>query len=207
MKLLIAVPSLDYQHTDFVKSLLALKDRLYADGIEHEVKIKSGTLVYIARDKLAAEAIDGGFTHVLWLDSDMVFTDDLVDVLTFCGKEFVTGICHSRRFPYVSCVFNALNPIARHEGAKYPTAPFEIKGCGFGCVLMTVDCLRRVKERFGTCFLPMAEYGEDLAFCKRFTDIGGRIYADPTAQIGHIGHITIYPGDVEQLSGGFVNGC
>ena len=55
-------------------------------------------------------------------------------------------------------------------------------------------------------FLPMPEYGEDLAFCKRFTDIGGKIYADPAVQLGHIGHIAIYPGDVEALSGGLVNG-
>ena len=52
----------------------------------------------------------------------------------------------------------------------------------------------------------MPEYGEDLAFCKRFTDIGGKIYADPAVQLGHIGHIAIYPGDVEALSGGLVNG-
>lgn len=207
MKLLIAVPTLDYIHAEFVKSLLALKDRLTADGIEHDVRIQSGTLVYAARDKLADVAINEGFTHVLWLDSDMVFTEGIVDDLSFCGKDFVTGIAHSRRFPYVSCIFHNLNPIVRHEGAQYPREPFSINGCGFACVFMKTDCLRIVKQRFGTCFLPMAEYGEDLAFCKRFTDIGGKIYADPAVQVGHIGHIAIYPGDVETLSGGLVNGC
>lgn len=206
MKLLIAVPALDYIHTEFVKSLLSLKERLTAEGISHEVRIQSGTLVYVARDKLAEMAINEGFSHVLWIDSDMVFTDGLVEDLSFCGKDFVTGIAHSRRFPYVSCIFHNLNPIIRHDGAQYPHEPFEIKGCGFACVLIKTDCLQIVKQRFGTCFLPMPEYGEDLAFCKRFTDIGGKIYADPAVQLGHIGHIAIYPGDVEALSGGLVNG-
>lgn len=207
MKLMIAVPTHDYVHADFMECLLKLQARLIKDGIDYDIRTKKGTLVYAARDKIALEAISEGFTHVLWLDSDMVFNDGIVDDLSFCGKDFVTGICHSRRFPFVSCIFHNLNPIVRHEGNKYPHAPFEIKGCGFACVLIKTECLRNVKNKFGTCFLPMAEYGEDLAFCKRFTDIGGKIYADPAAQIGHIGHITIYPGDVEQLSGGLVNGC
>ena len=201
MKLFIAVPTLDYIHADFAKCLLALVERLHKDGIQHEVRILSGTLVYNARNKLANAAINEGFSHVLWLDSDMIFTESILDDLTFCGREFVTGIYHARRFPHVSCIFSNLNPVQRMgDDGRYPNVPFEIAGCGFGGVLMSVDCLKKVKQRFGTCFLPMAEYGEDLAFCKRWADCGGKMYAEPTVQLGHIGHITIYPADVHKLT-------
>ena len=44
----------------------------------------------------------------------------------------------------------------------------------------------------------MKMYGEDLAFCKRAVDMGYKIYAEPTAVMGHVGHITIYPEDHEK---------
>lgn len=201
MRLLIAVPSLDYIHASFAESLVKLTMRLKDDGVDFDVRICTGTLVYIARDKLANEAIDGGFSHVLWLDSDMVFTPDLLDDLTFSGADVVTGIAVARRYPFVSCIFKELRPVERINLDEMPREPFEIGGCGFACVLCTVDALRSVKERTGQMFLPEADLGEDLAFCQRYRDGGGKIYADPSVKIGHVGHITIYPDDVGRLAG------
>lgn len=196
MKLLIAIPSLDYVHVDFVKSLTKLILRLKNDGIDFDVEINSGTLVYIARDKLACHAINNGFTHVLWLDADMVFRDSLLDDLMFSGKDFVTGICHSRRKPYVSCVFKSMVTLERWE--KYPADTFEIAGCGFACVLISTEILRDVQMHFKTCFLPTQTLGEDLAFCDRAHYCNHKIWAEPSVRLGHIGHIAIYPEDHER---------
>ena len=100
MRLLIAVPTTDYIHADFVKSLVNLTAELNRKKIDHTVEIQSGTLVYIARNKLANKAVNEKYTHVLWLDSDMVFTDQVVDDLLFCGKEMVCGAFVSRRPAY-----------------------------------------------------------------------------------------------------------
>lgn len=205
MKLLIAVPSLDYVHASFTRSLVKLTMRLKDDGVDFDVRICTGTLVYIARDKLAREAIEGGFSHVLWLDSDMVFTEDLLDDLMFSGAEVVTGIAVTRRYPYVSCIFKTLRPVERIALEEIPREPFEIGGCGFACVLCTVDALRCVKERTGQMFLPEADLGEDLAFCQRYTEGGGRIYAEPGVRLGHVGHVEIYPDDAERLRGKLEN--
>ena len=78
MRLLIAVPSLDMMHAGFVRCLVELVQRLERDGHRVDVKILTGTLAHVARDRLAAHAIGSGFTHVLWLDTDMVFDDELV---------------------------------------------------------------------------------------------------------------------------------
>lgn len=193
MKLLIAIPTLDYIHHAFMQSLVKLVTRLKDDGVDFDVEIKSGTLVYHARNLLATKARQEGYTHVLWLDSDMVFTEDLLDDLMFSGKDFVSGIYHARREPHVSCIFKGIDPVDRFSNDTYPTEPFEIRGCGFGCVLMTVDVINKVFSKFDTCFLPMASYGEDLAFCFRATCCGIKIYCDPGVRLGHVGHITIYP--------------
>lgn len=194
MKLLIAIPALDYINVQFMECLVNLITRLKDDGVDFEVKILSGTLVYAARDKLAHHAMDNHFTHVLWLDADMIFTDDLLEDLMFCGKDFVTGVCHARRKPYMPCFFKCLNPVDRFD--EYPTNDiFEVAGCGMACVLMKASILYEVMLRFGTCFCPTPELGEDLAFCDRARQMGHKIYADPSVVIGHIGHVTIYPED------------
>lgn len=206
MKLLIAIPSLDFMHTEFVKSLVALTNKLSRDGVDYDVRIESGTLVHIAREKLAQLATAGGYTDVLWLDSDMVFTEDLLEDLQFSGKDFVTGIAHARRKPFISCVFKSLIPVERYASPdEYPKETFEIAGCGFACVLIKTDIIRDVRKSHGTAFLPTQMLGEDLAFCKRARDIGCKIYAEPAVRLGHIGHIAIYPEDFYRWKDEVVN--
>ena len=53
MKRRIAIPTLDFVHVEFLKSLLKLIDQLKSEGIPYEVKILNGTLVYLAREELA----------------------------------------------------------------------------------------------------------------------------------------------------------
>lgn len=196
MKLLVAIPSRDDMPTESVISLLRLAERLTRDGVDHEIKITTGTLVHVGRDKLALHAINNGYTHVLWLDSDMVYTDDILDDLMFSGHDFVTGIAHSRRKPYSPCVFKSLKNVERFE--EYPKDTFEIAGCGFACVFISVEILKEVQRHFGTCFLPTKELGEDLAFCYRARYLNHKIYAEPGAILGHIGRITVYPDDYQR---------
>lgn len=179
-------------HTEFVKSLTALACRLKDEGIDFDVAIQSGTLVYVARDKLAKKAINEGFSHVLWLDADMVFRPDLLELLTESGKPFVVGICHSRREPYASCLFKSIEPAERFT--EYPQETFEVAASGMACALIETDILRKVAlQNYGSCFCPTRRLGEDLAFCQRVQACGYKIYAEPMAWIGHIGHITVYP--------------
>lgn len=194
MRLLIAVPTYDYMHFQFVECLTKLIRRLDEDEIDYDIHYQGGTLVYVGRDKLAKRAIEGNYTHVLWLDSDMVFTEDLLDDLMYSGKPFVTGIAHARRAPHVSCIFKQIFPgIDRWEGHEYPSGAFKIAGCGFACVLIETRIIKAVYDANGTAFFPMRELGEDLAFCKRATDLGFEIWAEPSVWLGHIGHITVYP--------------
>lgn len=191
MKLLIAIPTNDYMHYEFTISLVKLVQRLKDDHINFDVAIQGGTLVYVARDKLAFKAIDEGYTHVLWLDADMVFTDDLLDDLLFAGKSFVSVIYHGRRAPHLSCVFDQIYPeIVRYQ--EYPTNTFKIAGCGFGGVLIATDILKAVRLKYGTCFFPTRELGEDLAFCQRVSECGYEMFAEPI-KLGHIGHIKVFP--------------
>lgn len=195
MKLLIAIPTLDYIHVDFMKCLLKLTEQLKDERIDYEVKIISGTLVYLAREELASYAIGYEFTHVLWIDSDMIFNAELFDDLYDVGKGFVTGIFHARRPGHQSCIFKSLNPPERYKWDEYPSTPFKIKACGMASTMVATDILKAVRDHFGNCFTPAYNLGEDLAFCHRANELGFDIWAEPCARVGHIGHLVIYPED------------
>ena len=81
---------MDTVPVQFLQSLTALERKLMADGVWFEECVISGTLVYMARDKLAGKAVSEDFTHVLWLDSDMVFGPNLLEDLQMCRKPFVS---------------------------------------------------------------------------------------------------------------------
>ena len=196
MKLLIAIPAMDFMVTEFVKSLLKLTNKLKDDGIDFETRIEAGTLVYFARDKLARYAMNNKFTHVLWLDSDMVFEPEILEDLQFSGKPFVTGIAHGRRKPYMSCLFKSYTPeVVRWELKDYPHNTFEVAACGMACTLIETKILENVIMKYNTAFTPTEYWGEDVAFCDRARSLGYKPYAEPGVRVGHVGHITIYPED------------
>lgn len=196
MKLLVAVPTMDMVPVEFLTSLCGLMGKLKGDGVDCELKIENGTLVYYAREALARYAILKKFSHVLWLDSDMVFSPEIVEDLMFSGHTFVTGIAHSRRPPYSSCIFTEIYPgVQKWQGSEYPTNTFQIAACGLACALTDVEILRAINDKFPLMFMPTDTYGEDVAFCWRATQCGFKIYAEPGVRVGHVGKTVIYPED------------
>lgn len=195
MKLMVAVPTTDYVHAEFMKCLVGLTKKLATEGADFDVQIIGGTLVYWARNRIAHRAIDGGFTHVLWLDSDMTFKPDIVDDLLWCGKDMVCGAFVSRKPPYGPCVYTSIeDPANMTKVENFGTEPFRVDGCGFATVLTTVNLLETVQTHFGPPFQPTEKYGEDLAFCDRVKQLGREIWCEPTVRPGHIAHIPVYAG-------------
>ena len=200
MKLMVAVPTTDYVHAEFVKCLVGLIKKLGQDGVDVDVRIVGGTLVYIARNKLAQVAINENFTHILWLDSDMTFEPGIVDDLLFCGKDMVCGAFVMRRPQYGPCIYKNIHAVPMEKVREFGTEPFRVDGCGFATVLTTVELLKAVYEKYGTWFRPTENFSEDIAFCERVNGIGREIWCDPTVRPGHIAHIPVYAG--EDMFGG-----
>ena len=194
VRLLIAIPTNDYVHADFVVSLSKLQSELSRRHVAYDVEIIAGTLVYYARNRLANKAINEHYTHVLWLDSDMVFNEQVVDDLMEVGKDMVCGAFVSRRPPYGPCVYTSIEKNHVTQVKDWGLKPFRVDGCGFATVLTSVDLLQAVTQKFGTCFQPTDYYGEDLAFCWRVNQLGREIWCEPTVRAGHIAHVPVYAG-------------
>lgn len=192
---MVAVPTTDYVSAEFTKCLVQLMMKLTRDGIDADARIRAGTSVHIGREYLAEAAVTEGFTHVLWIDSDMTFGPGIVDDLLWCGKDMVCGAFVSRRPPYTPCIYSSLVPGRVDKIHEFGTEPFKVAGCGFACVLTAVSVLKDVQMKFGDCFTPTTDFGEDLAFCDRVRQIGGEIWCEPTVRPGHIAHVPIHAGD------------
>ena len=205
MRLLIAIPNYDAMRPEFVRSLLELTEKLHRDNVDFEVRIATGTLAHVARDRLAKIAVNNHFDQVLWIDDDMVFDGHLYEDLSIHGKDIICGNFISRHYPYVSCFFKSLDPIERFSG-EIPDDIFRVAACGFGAVLMKTQVLKDVMNNHkGQCFLPDPKMGEDVAFCHRAAGCGYEIWCDPTVRVGHVGNLIIWPEDAEKLRGEIQN--
>ena len=196
MKTLIAIPCLDMVHTIFLKSLLGLQ----RVG-EVSYSFSCSSLVYDSRNKLAKQAIDEGFDRILWLDSDMEFDPHFMQILSQDlddGLEMVGGIYFKRRAPLSPVVYKQVglyhSEIVKKEvpvAMTYDDYPkddiFECEGVGFGGVMVTTDLMKRVQAEYGLPFSPILGFGEDLSFCMRVRELGGHIYCDSRAKMGHVG--------------------
>ena len=190
MKILIAVPCMDQVDAHFAQCLATLKK-----VGECTVSFEISSLVYEARNHFCEQAIKGEYDYILWLDSDMVFPSDILEILMkdIEGRDMVSALYYRRKYPYTPVAFKTLgfdeNGEFHFEDLEdHPDEIFEIAGCGFGCVLMRTDFLF---EQAGGWFTPTVNAGEDCAFCIRFREHGYKIHCDPMIPIGHVGQVVV----------------
>ena len=195
MRYLIAIPCMDSVKTLFFTSMLGLNR---PEGTE--IAVVSSSLIYDARNQLAHRAVKYGFDRILWLDSYMMFDHDLMLRLAAdmdMGAQMVSGLYFTRKTPVEPVAFTRIYERSMPDGSSIPTVDpitrwnedglTEIAGCGFGCVMMSVDLIRRVANSHRLPFSPAIGFAEDLSFCPRVRAIGEKIYLDPSVQAGHVG--------------------
>ena len=195
MKTLIAIPCMDQVPALFAQSLASLKK-----VGECQIAFQMGSLVYTSRNSLANFAMKHNFDYIFWLDSDMVFSDDILERMMKTVQEqdidFLTGLYFRRVMPYTPVLFDKLKPTNNGwDWTNFEEIPehglFEVGGCGFGCVLMSTDVLMSVYGKHRYLFHPMNNGGEDLSFCWRARDCGYKIMCDPELVCGHVGYAVI----------------
>lgn len=195
MKVLIAVPCMDQVPSQFAQALATL-GKVESTVVAFQI----GSLIYNSRNDLATIAIEQGADFIFWLDSDMVFgSDTLVRMMKLYQEgagDILTGLYFRRVGPFSPVLYKELmldadGNATYTEFDEIPDEPFEVAGCGFGCVLMPTSIAIDVLAKYGTMFNPIQGTGEDLAFCWRARESGYKIVCDPSIRLGHVGHHVI----------------
>lgn len=194
MKTLIAIPCHDKVDAAFVRCLLALE----RSG-EMAVQLLANSLVYVSREQLCRQALENDCDAVLFLDSDMTFAPDLFQKLKAAGEEenaeVVTALAFRRRPPYTPCIWERIrigegDPIVE-EFDDIPEGRVDIDACGMAGCLISTKIIRKVFERYGTCFSPLPKFGEDISFCIRAKQCGANIICETDAEMGHLSQLVV----------------
>lgn len=190
MKTLIAIPCMDNVAAPFAHSLATMEKT----G-ECVISMNISSLIYDARNQLAAQALKAEADYILWLDSDMIVPPDVIPRMIKHmedGKDFVSGIYFRRRAPFAPVLYSRIDREGHADFNDYPEdTVFEIAGAGFGCCMTRVSMLEDIALNFKDWFTPFNNYGEDLSFCLRALECGYKLYCDSTIKCGHVGTVVV----------------
>ncbi|MHC1696448.1 MAG: glycosyltransferase family 2 protein [Eubacteriales bacterium] len=188
-KILIGVPCMDSVPVDYVTALLRMTKPIGTEVMHFPL-----SLVYVAREQIVRYALDNKFTHVFFLDSDMVPPRDIIPQLLAHDKDIVSGAAYMRKPPYKPCFYEKLslgegNEIQCEPMLEYPHGLVKVEGVGMACALIRTKVFTSIYEAGYPCFFPVPGYGEDLGFCLRARKCGYDLFVDTTLQVGHIGSV------------------
>jgi len=185
-KVCVGVPSGDMVHMDFALCLIRML--LSKQNQDAFLINERQSLLPSSRQALADSAIKEGATHLLFLDSDMVFPPDLISRLMAHGKDLVAVPCTTRKFPLSTNVTGSDNvrifPI--------PNELFKAARVGTAFMLISLERLAKMpRPWFGVEYNKETEKfkGEDFFFCDMWRENGGEVWCDGTLtpEVRHLG--------------------
>lgn len=135
---------------------------------------------------LVKEARKKGATHLLFVDSDMMFPQDTLKRLLARDKDIIGVEYNKRQFP-LQTVTAYLPEVVRSE-----TEPYEVGVAGTGVMLVKLAIFDNPEMgknwfSFGRNAEGENVMGEDGWFCNTARAAGYQVWVDPTIKVGHLG--------------------
>lgn len=190
-----------YMNPFFVNSLLYLVNHMHATGMKYEMNSQMGVSNLVSgRQQRVNDAIKSDCTHMLFIDDDMVFSQDLVhkmltemNTLTLAGhRKIAMGVNPCRKSP--SDLYYTAKPLDSEEfmKSKGQCGVAEASMCGLGVFLIPIHILREIPApHFEILWLENKNehMGEDFYFIKKLREHGVEVFIDQDISnfIGHAG--------------------
>jgi len=187
------------------------------NGINFQIDTLSNeSNVNRARNSCAAKFLSGDCTHLMFVDADIQFKPQDIVKLINHDKDIVGGVYPQKTLP-PKMVVNTLNN-GEQQGDL-----IEVGTLGTGFMLIKRSVFEKMIEAGATPYvdaigLSLEENAnqydffqctidsqgryltEDWSFCRRWRQLGGKIWADKTIGLTHVGYFR-FPPDLEQLNG------
>ena len=178
----IGIPSGDMVHADFAMRLATL---CLNPGAKSFLINAKSSLVAIGRNQCAEAAKLANASHLLFLDSDMIFPADTIKRLLKHQKDIV-GAVYSRR----AAPFHALGVTFEGEHIAPTKDLRRMQIIPTGCMMIRLSVFDKLsKPWFSTQIEGEKIRGEDYYFCNRAAEAGFEIWCDGdlSKEVGHIG--------------------
>lgn len=160
--------------------------RLNQNKIEScAVIVDEGTLIAPQRNRLLDLAVGGGFTHALFIDSDMRFPKNGLEYLAGLGLD-VVGANYSRRVqPLHFSAYKTVDPENKAHELLVTTVDDEhleeVDGMGCGFMMIDLNIVKRIPRPW--FHIPYNEerddfQAEDITFCLAAKKAGFQVFVD-----------------------------
>ena len=180
-------------HSAFSFDLCKLLEYNALVGIETTIHFHVGTLIVNQREQLVQMAVDAGSTHILWLDSDMMFPADTAHQLLKHKKPVVAANYVTRQYPHRTVAYTDSKDWSSNLiNSKDQVDLIPVAAVGMGCMLTEVSVFKTLKKPyFKTSWSEQLQdhIGEDFNLCYELTACGYEILIDNqlSLKIQHLG--------------------
>lgn len=195
-RIFIAIPLYQFPTPECMEAVINLVG-VFRNKYDITVRLISGYSADVARTTATEMFLATQCDDLLFVDSDVIVTDSVIDKLVEADKDVVTGIYHKKSLTIRHSEVYRITGDKKFEAYptdEVPAGLFEITACGFGCVLLKREVVRKVMEatkgvpfKFVQGDNKSVYISEDIYFCNELSKLGIRIYADGTAVCGHVG--------------------
>ncbi len=209
MKLFIAIPTYDSKTHIGTTTSLAAECALAAQvGVPVTISFQPGmALVHSARNLLCQRFLESDATHLMFIDADCGW--DAGAVIQLCMKpgDVVAGACRRRKEPESYAISWLDKTIARDD-------LLEVEAIGMAFTCIKREALERFKretperayandgESLHAFFdSPVRDgylWGEDMAFCLKWRELGGCVLVDPNVTLRHLDGLATYEGTLSR---------
>lgn len=196
MKLLIAVPTCRDWKPFFGASLFQLGIHLTKLGVDfHAMIMTEAAAIPFHRQNAVDTALKDGFTHILFIDDDMMFEHQAFDFMLSRDKDFIAAN-YVPRVTTTKAHTTTIGLDGENVFSKNKTGVEKVAKTGFGFVLLKTSILRSIYFPHFEITMTQNADGkrdykpEDFYFCIKAREAGIDLYIDHDASklISHIGN-------------------
>ncbi len=219
-KVFIAIPIMRDPDVHFFHCAMHLQEEMLLKGVHGQIKDHVGdSAVARARNTLTREFLESDCSHILFIDSDFVFSVDQIKRLMDHDEPIVGGLyCKKQQGLPPQLVLNAtFKPCERR-----PDGLMEVRYIGTGFLRVAREVFEKMIEVYGDeisyptdwdntiiewDFWRMGVYKypdgtkryltEDWFFCQMALDLGYKVFADMAVLLKHSGN-ALYPLDYQE---------
>jgi hypothetical protein len=151
----------------------------------------AGTVLSNQRQVLSDTALnDHAAEHVMWLDSDMTFPEDVIIRLLEHKKKAVCATYSKRVPPFHPTAFYNINPVEPVNTEDHGLVT--VRYSGMGCMLVHSSVFDSIPSpHYPLTWHPPSStwHGEDMGFCELLEENSIKLFCDLdlSREIGHLG--------------------